>query len=292
MKKKFKLFCFGFGQVAKYFVQKLLKNNYNFDLVTTNTTKTKLKEFKGITYKSYYFLNNKFDKDLLFELDSSNKILVSIPPINKIDFVLKMFNKSLKKNSLDWVTYLSATSVYGDAKGEWVNENTEPKPSSQRGIARLNAENNWLKLYKDYNLPIQILRLSGIYSIENNIIKRLKMGTLKIVEQRNHYFSRIHVEDIAEILMLSLNQFNSGQILNISDDYPCSNEEIANYAASLMKVNIPKKIKPDEIKSEMIKEFYKDSKKVSNQKMKFFFNYNLKYPTFKEGLSMIKNHII
>jgi len=87
MKKKFKLFCFGFGQVAKYFVQKLLKNNYNFDLVTTNTTKTKLKEFKGITYKSYYFLNNKFDKDLLFELDSSNKILVSIPPINKIDFV-------------------------------------------------------------------------------------------------------------------------------------------------------------------------------------------------------------
>ena len=292
MKKKFKLFCFGFGQVAKYFVQKLLKNNYNFDLVTTNTTKTKLKEFKSITYKSYYFLNNKFDKDLLFELDSSNKILVSIPPINKIDFVLKMFNKSLKKNSLDWVTYLSATSVYGDAKGEWVNENTEPKPSSQRGIARLNAENNWLKLYKNYNLPIQILRLSGIYSIENNIIKRLKMGTLKIVEQRNHYFSRIHVEDIAEILMLSLNQFNSGQILNISDDYPCSNEEIAKYAASLMKMNIPKKIKTEEIKSEMLKEFYKDSKKVSNQKMRKFFNYNLKYPTFKEGLSMIKNHII
>ena len=45
MKKKFKLFCFGFGQVAKYFVNNLVKNNFNFELITTNTTKTQLKNF-------------------------------------------------------------------------------------------------------------------------------------------------------------------------------------------------------------------------------------------------------
>ena len=292
MEKKFKLFCFGFGQVAKYFVKNLIKNKFDFDLVTTNTRKTQNETFDTLQYKSYYFKDDKFDDNLLNDLNSSNKILISIPPKNQTDIVLKIFGKIFKKNNFDWVTYLSATSVYGDQKGQWVNEDTTPQPTSNRGIARLNAEICWLKYYKDFNLPIQIFRLSGIYSIENNIIKKLKMGTLKVVEKNNHFFSRIHIEDIAEILTISLKQFNSGHIFNVSDDHPCSNDEVARYAANLIKINVPKKIKPQEIASEILKDFYKDSKKVSNKKMRNFFGYDLKYPTFKEGLQMIKNHII
>ena len=112
MKKKFKLFCFGFGQVAKYFVTNLKKKNYNFDLTTTNTSKTQLKEFNNLKYKSYHFIDNIFDSNLLDELNSSNKVLISIPPKNRKDIVLKIFNKIFKKNKFDWVTYLSATSVY------------------------------------------------------------------------------------------------------------------------------------------------------------------------------------
>ena len=292
MKKNFRLFCFGFGQVAKYFVKNLIENNFNFDLITTNTTQTQQEEIDGLKYKSYHFDGKKFDKDLLNDLDSSNKLLISIPPKNQTDIVLKVFDAIFKKNKFNWLTYLSATSVYGDKKGEWVDEETNPEPTSDRGIARLNVESNWLKYYKDFNLPVQIFRLSGIYSIENNVIERLKAGTLKIVEKDNHFFSRIHVEDIAKILTLSLKKFIPGQIFNISDDYPCSNEEIAQYAANLMKINISEKIKLNDIESTMVKDFYKDSKKVSNKKMRNFFSYDLKYPTFKEGLDMIKNHII
>ena len=291
MEKNFRLFCFGFGQVAKYFVKNLIENNFNFDLITTNTTQTQQEEIDGLKYKSYHFDGKKFDKDLLNDLDSSNKLLISIPPKNQTDIVLKVFDAIFKKNKFNWLTYLSATSVYGDKKGEWVDEETNPEPTSDRGIARLNVESNWLKYYKDFNLPVQIFRLSGIYSIENNVIERLKAGTLKIVEKDNHFFSRIHVEDIAKILTLSLKKFIPGQIFNISDDYPCSNEEIAQYAANLIKMHIPEKIKLNDIESTMLKDFYKDSKKVSNKKMRNFFSYDLKYPTFKEGLDMIKNHI-
>lgn len=45
--KKIRLFCFGFGQVAKYFVKKLINEKYNLSLVTTNTTKTKEKFFEN-----------------------------------------------------------------------------------------------------------------------------------------------------------------------------------------------------------------------------------------------------
>ena len=183
MKKKIKLFCFGFGQVAKYFVKNLIKKNLNFDFIATNTKKTQLKEFHNFKYKSYYFLDTKFDKDLLYDLSLSNKVLISIPPRDQTDIVLKVFSKNFQKNKFDWVTYLSATNVYGDKKGQWVDENTNPTPTTQRGIERLNAENSWLKHHKDFNLPLQIFRLSGIYSAESNIIKRLIMGKLKIVEK-------------------------------------------------------------------------------------------------------------
>ncbi len=42
----------------------------------------------------------------------------------------------------------------------------------------------------------------------------------------------------------------------------------------------------------MLKNFYKDSKKISNKKMKNFFNYSLKLPTYVEGLNYIKNNLI
>ena len=292
MKKKFKLFCFGFGQVAKYFTENLIKNDFNFDLVATNTTKTTTKKFKKKKYKSFFMKNNKFDKKLIKELVSSNKILISISPKGKKDIVLNNFAKFFKKNMFEWIVYLSATSVYGNKQGRWVDEKTKTNPTSQRGKDRLKVENMWLKYFKNYNLPVQIFRLAGIYSIENNAINRLKRGKLKIVKKKNHFFSRIHVEDIARILSISLKKNNPGQIFNISDNRPCSNDEIAKYAAKLINSVKPKEIKIKDIKSEMLSEFYKDSKRVDNQKMKSFFRYKLKYPTYKEGLKAIKNQSI
>jgi len=292
MKKRFKLFFFGFGQVAKYFVNKLIEEKYNFDLVTTNTKKTENKIFNQLNFKSYYFFNNKFDPNLLNELNNSNKILISIPPMEGHDIVLKTFHKVFKESKFDWITYLSATNIYGNANGEWVDENKNPNPTSSRGIARLNAEKAWLEYFKNYKIPLQIFRLAGIYSNENNVLQRLKAGTQNIIEKKNHYFSRIHVEDIAEILFASLQKFSSGEIFNISDDYPSSNVELVKYAASLINMPIPTSISVDQIQNEMLKNFYKDSKRVKNQKMKNFFGYNLKYSTFKEGLKSIKNHMI
>ena len=50
------------------------------------------------------------------------------------------------------------------------------------------------------NYPLQIFRLAGIYSNEFNILKRLQTGKVQLVDKKNHFFSRIHVEDIANIL--------------------------------------------------------------------------------------------
>ena len=198
--KNINIFCFGFGQVAKNFISKIVLENYNINLSSTSRSETSKKNIHGIDYINYQFNGEKYDKNLITKLRQSDHILISIPPNDGEDLVVKNFSQFLKNSKVKWITYLSATSVYGDHKGKWVNENSKTKPTSINGLSRLKAEKSWLSIKKNKNLPVQVFRLSGIYSNENNVLVRLKLGTAKLINKKNHFFSRIHVEDIANIL--------------------------------------------------------------------------------------------
>jgi nucleoside-diphosphate-sugar epimerase len=284
--------CFGFGQVAKNFIKKLNKDGVSYRLTTTSREESENKKFDNKNYESFQFTENSFDKNLVSRLEEADYILLSIAPINGVDIVIKNLHNYFKLSKLKWITYLSATSVYGDHRGEWVDESNETRPTSTNGIERLKVEKEWVKLANKFNLPLQIFRLSGIYSSQYNILARLKSGETKIINKKNHFFSRIHVEDIANILFKSLNKFKKNEIYNISDDKPASAEEVVMYGIKILGVSKPKTIEVNEIESQMLKNFYKDSKKVNNKKMKEFFNYKLKYPTYVEGLNYIFNNII
>ena len=290
--KDINIFCFGFGQVAKNFIKKLSVEQYNINLSATSRSESSKKTFNGINYNSYLFNSEKFDQNLVVKLKEADHILVSIPPENQEDLVIKNFSKFIESSKTKWITYLSATSIYGDHKGEWVNENSKTNPISNNGIARLKAENAWFSLEKNKKIPIQIFRLSGIYSNEKNILIRLKSGGVKLINKKNHFFSRIHVDDISNILFKSLSKFKSGEIYNLSDDKPSTSEEVTLFGAKILNIENIEKIEVDQIKSEMLKNFYNESKKVSNKKMKSYFDYNLKFPSYIEGLNHIRSNFI
>ena len=290
--KDINIFCFGFGQVAKNFIKKLNTEQYNINLSATSRSESSKKIFNGINYNSYLFNSEKFDQNLVVKLKEADHILVSIPPENQEDLVIKNFSKFIESSKVKWITYLSATSVYGDHKGEWVNENSKTNPISNNGVARLKAESSWALLEKNNKLPVQIFRLSGIYSNEKNILVRLKSDDVKLINKKNHYFSRIHVDDIANILFESLSKFKSGETYNISDDQPSSSEEVTLFGAKILNIKNIQKIEVEEIKSRMLKNFYNDSKKVSNEKVKKSFNYELKFPSYIEGLNYIRDNFI
>jgi nucleoside-diphosphate-sugar epimerase len=284
--------CFGFGQVAKNFIKKLQNDGVPFKLTTTSREVSKNKKFENINYESFQFTEKGFDKNFIPRLEKADHVLLSIAPINGRDIVIKNFQNYFKSTKIKWITYLSATSVYGDHNGEWVDENSKTKPTFSNGIERLKIEKEWMKLANKSDLPFQIFRLSGIYSNQYNILTRLKSGVAKIINKENHFFSRIHVEDIANILFNSLNYFKKNEIYNISDDKPASAEEVTMYGVKLLGVEKPNTIEIKEVESEMLRGFYKDSKKVNNKKMKEFFNYKLKFPTYVEGLNYIFHNTI
>ena len=290
--KKINIFCFGFGQVAKSFVRKINSENIIVNLNVTSRDKSQKKKLDDIQYKSFQFSEDAFDQQLIENLKSSDHILISIAPVNGADIVIKNFQNIFEKNKIKWITYLSATSVYGDHNGEWVDEKSKTNPTSSNGVDRLNAEKSWMKLAASKDLPVQIFRLASIYSNQSNILAKLKSGDAKIINKKNHFFSRIHVEDIANILFKSLENFKAKEIYNISDDKPASAEEVISYGSKLINIEKPKTVELSSIESEIIKNFYKDSKKVSNKKMKNFFSYELKHSSYIEGLRYIRDNFI
>ena len=149
--------CFGFGQVAKNFIKKINNDGVLFNLTTTSREETKNKKFENINYQSFQFTEKGFDKNFLAKLEDADHILISIAPVTGVDIVIKNFQNYFKPNKLKWITYLSATSVYGDHGGEWVDENSETKPTSTNGIERLKVEKDWMKLSDKFDFPLQIL---------------------------------------------------------------------------------------------------------------------------------------
>ena len=184
------LFCFGFGQVARNFVKKLISENIELKLsFTSRKSKNEIdKSFKGNFFK---FDGEFFEKDLIKNLKSADHILISIPPVNREDLVINNFSRYLSQIKPKWITYLSATSVYGNHNGKWVSEKSNLKPSTEFGKSRLKAEKRWLKISKKKNFNLVILRLSGIYSKESNPLMRLKAGSKTFISKKNQFFSRI-----------------------------------------------------------------------------------------------------
>ena len=290
---KMKIFCFGFGQVAESFINKLIFEKKKLDLNITSREETHEIEFNNLRISSYKFNNENYDENLKKKVEEAQYILVSVPPTNGKDPVISNFQSSLKKSKhCKWITYLSATSVYGNHNGEWVDEKSSTNPTSQNGIDRLIAEKNWKDFSIKNHLPLQIFRLAGIYSNEYNVLKRLKIGKAQTINKKNHFFSRIHVEDISNILFESLKNFKNMETYNICDDMPATQSDVNEYAAKLLKIETPKPIDFNDIENEMLKNFYRDSKKVDNKKMKKIFNYKLKYPSYVDGLKSILNNFL
>ena len=227
-----------------------------FYLSVTSRQETHKIEINNIKIKSYQFSNDKFDSSIIKKLEEAEYILVSIPPIGGKDIVARYLDRNQKITIVNGLL-IYQRPVYGDHKGDWVNENSTTKPTSVNGISRLEAEETWKSLSKKTIIHYK-------FGISRHIFKSVKyferLRAISKYYKKNHFFSRIHVEDIANILFKSLSNFKNNEIYNICDDKPASQSEVAAYGARLLKLEKPNPIKLEEV-SRNVKLFIKTRKK-------------------------------
>jgi nucleoside-diphosphate-sugar epimerase len=121
--------------------------------------------------------------------------------------------------------------VYGDRGGGWVDETAALQPTGERGRRRVAAEQGWLGLWRDRGVPVHIFRLASIYGPGRSPFEALRAGTAKRIDKPGRVFSRIHVEDLANVLIASIEKPHPGAVYNLCDDDPAPPEAVVAYAA-------------------------------------------------------------
>lgn len=211
----------------------------------------------------------------------ASHILISAAPDEGDDPFLRDFGPVLCAAKPEWVGYLSTTSVYGDRAGGWVDEDSELRPVTERGRERVRAEGEWLAS----GLPVHVFRLAGIYGPGRGPLEKARRGGPAVVKP-GQVFGRIHVDDIAQVLLASIRQPNPGRIYNVCDDEPAPAEDVLDHAAALLGLPAPRRVAFDPTgMSEMARSFYAECKRVRNDRIKSELGVRLADPTYREGLA-------
>ncbi|MEZ5753266.1 MAG: SDR family oxidoreductase [Paracoccaceae bacterium] len=217
-------------------------------------------------------------------LARASHVLTSVAPDATGDPILRDHADELRAARPDWVGYLSTTAVYGDHQGGWVDEDTPLTPATARGQARVDAERGWAAL----GLPLHIFRLAGIYGPGRGPFEKVRDGTARRILKPGQVFSRIHVDDIAQVVAASMNAPRPGAIYNLCDDDPAPPEDVIAHAAELLGLPMPPAIPYDQADlTPMARSFYAESKRVRNDRIKTDLGITLLHPTYRQGLAAL-----
>jgi len=271
------LLSFGHGYSARALAQDLLAQGWTVTGTTRSADKAETIRAAGVTPLIWP------GADMTGALDSATHLLISAAPGDAGDPVLAALRDEItaRRDRFDWVGYLSTTGVYGDHDGGWVDETSPLAPSTRRGQARVRAEADWQAL----GLPLHIFRLAGIYGPGRGPFAKVREGTARRIVKPGQVFSRIHVDDIAQVLAASIARPRPGAIYNLCDDDPAPPQDVIAHAADLLGLPIP----PEEDfataeMSPMARSFYAESKKVRNDLIKSELGVTLRYPDYRAGL--------
>lgn len=218
----------------------------------------------------------------------ADAILVSTAPGPDGDPVLAAFRDDLARARPRWLGYLSTTGVYGDRDGGWVDEDSVLDGSGPRGQARIAAEGAWQDLARSHDLPLHIFRLAGIYGPGRGPFQKVRDGTARRIIKPGQVFSRIHVEDIAQVLLASIDAPDPIGIYNVCDDDPAPPQDVIAHAATLLGLPLPPAVPFDQADmTPMARSFYGDSKRVRNDRIKRDLGVTLHYPDYRTGLAAL-----
>ncbi|MCA8880315.1 MAG: SDR family oxidoreductase [Rhodobacteraceae bacterium] len=278
------LFSFGHGYSARALATLLLPHGWRVTGTTRDPARAEAMADDGVTPLLLP------DEDPAPALRQATHLLVSAGPTEGGDPALATLGPALAEvaSGLPWAGYLSTTGVYGDHDGGWVDETTPLTPATTRGLARVRAEAEWQAFAAATGLKLHIFRLAGIYGPGRGPFEKVRQGTARQIVKPGQVFSRIHVDDIAQVLAASIARPDPGTVYNVCDDDPAPPQDVLAHAARLLGLPEPPRVDwQDAAMSPMARSFYAESKRVRNDRIKQELGVRLIHPDYRSGLAAL-----
>lgn len=186
------------------------------------------------------------------------------------------------------IVYMSATSVYSSNSGETITEESPTVPDTAMGKRRLDAE----AVFRDYgaanDVPVIILRVSGIYGPGRLPLMQISQGQPLLNEDESGPSNRIHADDLAALCIAAAERGYDGEIFNISDGHPSSMTSYFNACADALGFPRQPQVTMDEARqamSPLMFSYVKQGRVIDNSLMSKRLGVKLRYEKLTDGLA-------
>jgi len=188
-----------------------------------------------------------------------------------------------REDSPERYVYTSSTGVYGDHDGDWVDEETEIEPTTEKTEVLAEAERVALDNAAESGIDGTVARYAGLYGPERYRLERYIEGPVT-----EGYLNMVHRDDAAgSVAYLLREDLARGEVVLVVDDEPVSKWEFADWLAEECGVESPpKRTKGQRLEesdlSDAAQRRILTSKRCHNDKLREL-GYEFRYPTFREG---------
>lgn len=170
--------------------------------------------------------------------------------------------------------YVSTTGVYGAQRGR-IDETTPVDGAEPRARERLAAE----RCYREFGATI--VRAAGIYGPGRGLHLRVQSGTFRIPGDGTNVVSRVHVADLARMILGIFAQAREGRrgdVFVAADDAPVPQIEAIAWLCRRMGFAMPPHVPLDEAPATL-----RHDRAVDNQRIKSWTGLSLLYSSYREG---------
>jgi len=217
---------------------------------------------------------------------TAEAIVCSVPPDADGDPALRLLIDALGDSpALRWVGYLSSTAVYADREGGWVNETSAADATDETALKRLRAEQQWQAFAQARGIASAVFRLPGLYGRGRNALVQLAQGKARQVVRPGLVFNRLHVEDLAAVVIAAMQRPTRNGLYLPADDEPAPPQDVLAYAAQLGGFTLPPAVAWDDpAVSTTLRRFYASNKRIDSGSTRAALGWTPKFETYREGL--------
>lgn len=186
------------------------------------------------------------------------------------------------------LVYLSTTGVYGDAGGAEVDEDTPPRPTSDRGRRRLDAEGLVLGWGDASGVPVRLLRVPGIYGPGRLPLRQIRQGAPVAWDPEAGPGNRIHVDDLASVCLVAADYEGPERIFNVGDGDHTSRSAYYREVARQAGLPEPPEVSMEELlaqASPAMRGFLAESRRVVTRRMRTVLGFQPRYEDMARGIA-------
>jgi nucleoside-diphosphate-sugar epimerase len=174
--------------------------------------------------------------------------------------------------------FVSSTAVYGQTRGEWVDETSETRPPHFSGQRLLEAET----LLRESGLPGVVLRLGGIYGPRRTrLIDEVRQGRAAVSGNGPNYTNRIHRDDCVGALDHLIELADPADCYLGVDCEPEDEAVVMRWLAGVLGAAPPREAGADQRRARR-----SGNKRCRNTRL-VASGYSFRYPGYRDGYAAV-----